>query len=78
MSFESDARAELERAIELVGEDGRVYVPHVLLALADLAHVLGDHTERLRRLEEAQRRFERHGATGHARRVAANIAAAAV
>jgi class 3 adenylate cyclase/DNA-binding SARP family transcriptional activator len=73
-----DAKAELDRAIELAGEDGPVYIPHVLLALADLAGGRGDERECLRQLKEAHRLFERHGATGHARRVAADIAAAAV
>jgi hypothetical protein len=37
----------------------------------------GDAVERLRKLEEAQRLFEQHGATGHARRVAEQRASAA-
>jgi class 3 adenylate cyclase/DNA-binding winged helix-turn-helix (wHTH) protein len=69
----AEAKAELERAIELAGEDGPVYIPHALLALADLAGRKGDGGERRMRLEEARRLFEQHGATGHARRVAAEI-----
>jgi class 3 adenylate cyclase/tetratricopeptide (TPR) repeat protein len=72
-----DARAELERAIELAGEDGLVVIPRVLVALAELAGLRGDEEERLRQLEQARRLFEQQGATGHARRVAAQIAGAA-
>ncbi|MDP9134260.1 MAG: AAA family ATPase, partial [Actinomycetota bacterium] len=72
-----EGKAELERAIELAGEDGPVYIPHALLALADLADLQGDDRERLRLLKEAHRLFERHGATGHARRAAADIATSA-
>jgi hypothetical protein len=53
-----------------------VYVPHALLAPADVAHLRADERERLRLLAEAHRLFEQHGATGHARRVAADIATA--
>jgi tetratricopeptide (TPR) repeat protein len=71
------AKSELEHAIHLAGEDGPVYVPHALLALADLAHLRGDQRERLRLLADAHRLFEQHGATGHAQRVAADLATAA-
>jgi class 3 adenylate cyclase/tetratricopeptide (TPR) repeat protein len=70
------ARLELERACELAGEDGPFVVPHVVLGLADLAGLQGDDGERLRRLEGAHRLFQQQGATGHARHVAAQIAAA--
>jgi tetratricopeptide (TPR) repeat protein len=70
------ARAELERALELAGDDGPAHVPHILVAFADLAHLHGDHAERLRLLEEARRHFSEQGATGHARRVAGDIASA--
>jgi tetratricopeptide (TPR) repeat protein len=73
----SDARAELERALELAGEDGPVYIPHVLVGFAELARLDGNEHDRLRHLEEAHRLFEEQGATGHARRVAADIATAA-
>jgi hypothetical protein len=72
-----EARTELDRALELAGEDGPLHTPHVLLAFADLAGLQGDEAERLRQLEQAHRLFEQHGATGHARRVAADIATAA-
>jgi DNA-binding SARP family transcriptional activator/class 3 adenylate cyclase len=71
-----DARIELERALELARDDGPIVIPHVLLALAQLAALQGDNTERLRQLEQAHRLFEQQGATGHARRVAAEIATA--
>jgi class 3 adenylate cyclase/tetratricopeptide (TPR) repeat protein len=73
----ADARAALEQALERAGDEGPVYVPHILLALADLAGEEGDDAERVRRLEEARMLFEQHGATGHARRVAEQIASAA-
>jgi tetratricopeptide (TPR) repeat protein len=73
----TNARAELEHALELAGEDGPVYIPHILGALADLAGLEGDDGERLRLLEEAHRLFDEQGATGHARRVARDIEAAA-
>jgi class 3 adenylate cyclase/tetratricopeptide (TPR) repeat protein len=72
-----DARAELEHALELAGEDGPVHIPHVLLTLAELSGLEGDQRERLRQLEQARVLFEQQGATGHARRVAADIATAA-
>jgi adenylate cyclase len=72
----ADARAELERALELAGEDGPVIVPHVKLTLADLAALDDNSTERLHQLEEARKLFEHQGATGHARRTAAEIATA--
>ena len=72
-----DAHAELERALELAGEDGPVHTPHALVALAELAGLQGDERGRLRRLEQAHQLFEQQGATGHARRVAADIATAA-
>jgi ATP/maltotriose-dependent transcriptional regulator MalT len=70
------ARAELEHARELAREDGPVIIPHVLIALAELAAVQGDTTQRLRQLKQAHRLFEQQGATGHARRVATEIGAA--
>ena len=73
---DDDSRFELQRALGLAGEDGPVYIPHVLLALADLAGNQGKHEERVRHLEHAHDLFERQGATGHARRVAAQLATA--
>jgi tetratricopeptide (TPR) repeat protein len=72
-----EAKAELERAIELAGEDGALHVGPSLVALAAVAGIQNDEPERLRRLEEAHRLLEQQGATGHARRIAAHIAAAA-
>jgi class 3 adenylate cyclase/tetratricopeptide (TPR) repeat protein len=73
----NDARVELERALALAGDDGPVYIPHILAALADLARLQGDDDDRLDLLQRAQLLFEGQGATGHARRVARDIAAAA-
>jgi tetratricopeptide (TPR) repeat protein len=72
----TEARAELERALELAGEDGPVIVPHVKLTLAEIAARAGDRAERLRQLERARQLFEQQGAIGHARRVATQIATA--
>jgi class 3 adenylate cyclase/DNA-binding SARP family transcriptional activator/tetratricopeptide (TPR) repeat protein len=69
-----DAQTELERALELVGEDGAVLIPHILLALVDLASVQADGREHLSHLEQAHQLLEHQGASGHARRVAARIA----
>jgi hypothetical protein len=74
---QENARAELEHALELAGEDGLAGIPHVLVAFADLAALEGDNEGRLRELEQAHRLFEQQGATGHACRVAAEIATAA-
>jgi class 3 adenylate cyclase/tetratricopeptide (TPR) repeat protein len=73
----NDARAEFARALELAGDDGHVYVPHILEARADLARLEEDDGERLRLLHQAHRLFEEQGATGHARRVARDFAVAA-
>jgi tetratricopeptide (TPR) repeat protein len=72
----SVARVELDRVLELAGEDGPVYIPHALLALADLVGLQGDDGERRRQLQHAHSLFEQQGATGHARRVGAQIATA--
>jgi class 3 adenylate cyclase/DNA-binding SARP family transcriptional activator/tetratricopeptide (TPR) repeat protein len=72
-----DARTELERALDLARGDGPVFTPHILLALADLARLQHDDKARRRQLEQAHRLFEEQGATGHARRVAEQIATAA-
>jgi class 3 adenylate cyclase/DNA-binding SARP family transcriptional activator/tetratricopeptide (TPR) repeat protein len=72
-----DTRVELQRAVELAGEDGPAYTPHVLLAFADLARLQRDDRERLRQLGQAHRLFQQQGASGQVRRVAAEIATAA-
>jgi hypothetical protein len=51
--------------------------PHILLAFAELAAIHGNNHERLRHLQQARLLFEHQGATGHARRVATEIPAAA-
>jgi tetratricopeptide (TPR) repeat protein len=71
-----EARLALERARELAGEDGPFVVPHVVLGLADLAGLQGDDGERLSQLEHAHTLFEQQGATGQARRIAAQIGTA--
>jgi class 3 adenylate cyclase/tetratricopeptide (TPR) repeat protein len=64
------ARAELERALELIGEDAVAFRPKVGEALADLAELhAGPAAECEARLREALEDYERIGAHGHARRV---------
>jgi class 3 adenylate cyclase/tetratricopeptide (TPR) repeat protein len=72
----SDAQAELERALKLARDEGPVLIPHILLALGEVAAVQGDDRERLHQLEQAHRLFEQQGAAGHARRVGAQLGAA--
>ncbi len=63
----------LARAAELVEQTGAtVFEPHVHLARAELAELLGDDARR--ELREAHRLFTEMGATGHAERVARELA----
>ena len=50
------------------------YVPHVHLAYAELARVLGQGARRERELREAGRLFREIGADGHARSVERELA----
>jgi hypothetical protein len=65
----SEARAELEHALELCQAEGPGNVPHVRLAMAELAEAHGRDEARERQLTEALRLFEEHGAAGYVRRV---------
>ncbi len=60
------------RAAELIEQTGStVFEPHVHLARAELAKLLGDDARR--HLREAHRLFTEMGATGHAERVARKL-----
>jgi hypothetical protein len=76
------ARTEIEtalaRALELARDtDTKAFEPLVHVELAELARQSGDETERERGLREAHRLFTEIGATGHAERLAAELAIAA-
>jgi class 3 adenylate cyclase len=68
------ARAEVESALARaealrLESSAAAYEPHVRLARAELARVLGDEAARRRELGEAHRLFVEMGAKGHAERV---------
>jgi class 3 adenylate cyclase/tetratricopeptide (TPR) repeat protein len=67
--------AALARALELARDMGtKAYEPLVHVELADLARQSGDEADRERELREAHRLFAEMGATGHAERLAAELA----
>jgi tetratricopeptide (TPR) repeat protein len=73
------ARDEIEsaltRAQQLVGDTGaHAYEPTIHVELAELAHQNSDDAERERELREAHRLFTQIGATGHAERLASELA----
>ncbi len=57
--------------------EARVYEPFLYRVRAELAQLLGDEATHERELREAHRLFTEMGATGHAERVARELAAAA-
>ncbi len=66
--------AEIDCALELVDKTGaRGVEPQILEQRAELARLLGDETGYVRELRKAHRLFVEMGATGHARRVAAQL-----
>ncbi len=68
----------LARALSLVEEtEARRYEPFIRAERAGLARLLRDEMTRQRELREAHRLFTEMGATGHAERVARELAAAA-
>jgi tetratricopeptide (TPR) repeat protein len=70
--------ALLARALELTRERGtKAYEPHVHVELAELARQLGDEKGRERELREAHSLFTEIGATGHAERLAGELATVA-
>ena len=73
------AREEIESALERAGELARStgmrsVEPMIHVELAELAHQNGDEDERQRELREAHRLFTEFGATGHAERLAGELA----
>ncbi len=75
----SKPRGEIESALEsclsLVEQtQARVYEPHVYELRAELAHLQGDAANRERYLREAHGLFTEMGATGHAERLARELA----
>jgi class 3 adenylate cyclase/tetratricopeptide (TPR) repeat protein len=76
-SHPTEARAELEHALELVADDYVAVVPRIHEALGDLAEMRGNKQAREAQLREALRLYERIGATGHARRLRERLASRA-
>jgi hypothetical protein len=77
----AEARDEIESALEksraLFDETGiRVRLPLLSVERSRLARVLGDDAKADRELREAWRLYTEMGATGHAKRLAAEIGAA--
>ncbi len=72
-----EVQGELDRALGVVQRTGaRAYEPHVHAIRAELAARLGDEEGRLRELQEAHRQFVEIGASGYAKRLAEELAAA--
>jgi tetratricopeptide (TPR) repeat protein len=74
----SEARAELELALETAERLGNVFVPWIHEALGDLARLHDRNEAAPRHYELARTAFERQGATGHLRRVSERLAALTV
>jgi hypothetical protein len=73
--MEAEAREALERASELAAQtECRMRVPSIHEARAVLAATLEDPKLRLAELREAYRLYEKLGATGHAERLARELA----
>jgi tetratricopeptide (TPR) repeat protein len=70
----TEARAELDHALELVADDYVALVPRIHEALADLAEIHDGDSASERRLREAIRIYERIGAYGHAGRLRERLA----
>ena len=70
----TEARAELDRALELIGTDYVALEPRIHEALADLAAMHDPEQSYERQLRPALEGYERIGATGHARRLREQIA----
>jgi tetratricopeptide (TPR) repeat protein len=70
----SEARAELEHALELVGNDYLACVPPIHEALAALAGMHGRDEASERHLQLALRLYERIGADGHVQRLRDRLA----
>jgi hypothetical protein len=70
----ADARAELNRALELIGTDYVVLEPRIREALADLDAMHGAEHSCQPQLRAALEGYEHIGATGHARRLRERLA----
>ena len=70
----AEAGAELDRALELIGDDFVTFVPRVSEARADLHGMHGRAAARDESLRDALEGYERIGADGHARRVRDRLA----
>jgi hypothetical protein len=67
--------AALARALQLTRETGaKAYQPLVHIELGELARQSGEDEDRQRELREAHRLFTEIGATGHAERLAPELA----
>ena len=75
LAAREEIEAALERARELARNTGmRSVEPMIHVELAELARQGGDEDERQRELREAHRLFTEIGATGHAERLAGELA----
>ena len=70
----TEARAELDHALELAADDYVALVPRIHEALGDLAEMHDGEPASERRLREALRVYERIGANGHAGRLRERLA----
>jgi tetratricopeptide (TPR) repeat protein len=71
----AEIEATLARALELARDTGaKAFEPLVHVELAELARQSGDQERREHELREAHRRFTEIGATGHAERLASELA----
>jgi adenylate cyclase len=74
LDAEREIEAALDRALELVEENGsRALLPQVHEERAGLARLRGDDTTCERELREAHRLYTEMGATGHAKRLAREL-----
>ena len=70
-----EIEAALARTLELARQTGaKAYEPLVHVELAELARQSGDQDGRERELREAHRLFSQIGASGHAERLAGELA----
>ena len=69
-----EVKNSLARAMKLVNSTGaRAWEPQIIEERANLARCLGDDAEYQRELRNALRDYQEIGATGHARRVEAEL-----
>jgi ATP/maltotriose-dependent transcriptional regulator MalT len=69
-----EVEAILSETEQLIAETGtKIRLPEVHLVRAELARLTGDQVSRERHLREARRLYDEMGATGHAKRLAAEM-----